>query len=277
MNTKKWLYLVAAGMVVMGLALSAGALALGASWDDFSGQNAVVKWWGATNRWPRSWNFVHNGKDVPALPKTQSGQTVPQTQQIETMCLVFGAGDVDVTYRRGSEFSVQSDSGSLYGSLVEGGEWTLDFSGVNRDEKVVVTVPKTARLDKVEFSVAFGDVHIEGLDCADNWDISCDAGNLEMKNCTAEYADIAVGAGNLKLKKCALTQGAAVECGMGNAELQLRRPENCGAEIEVGMGNVTVDGQKYSGVAHDVCFGSGSEPFYSVECGLGNVEIKFFD
>ena len=75
-------------------------------------------------------------------------------------------------------------------------------------------------------------------------------------------------------RACHLTGKCALNCGLGTLNLDLSAPGAYGYTVECGMGSVNVDGQQYTGLAHEVSVNADADTCYAIQCGLGTVSLS---
>lgn len=109
----------------------------------------------------------------------------------------------------------------------------------------------------------------------DEIDIEIGAGSLEGSGLSAKEMDLKIGAGEIALKGD-VNGDVTIECGAGNIELYLTgKEEDYNYKIQTGAGNISIDDNSYSGLATNRKINNNADNDFSIQCGVGNIEIYF--
>lgn len=152
--------------------------------------------------------------------------------------------------------------------------WKQLFNNADGDYGVMtIQIPENS-LDEVQLSVGAGLLHIESIQ-AKELDIEVGAGYAQADDFTTEVLDLECGAGEVEIAGDAKTTD--IECGMGEVTYQAAGSESdYSYSIECGIGSVDVGSSSYAGVASDKNIQNpGASRQIDVECGLGRVEVTF--
>lgn len=194
-----------------------------------------------------------------------------------------GSFDGEITVQANDHFKIYEKNRVLYVKSVN----------MAKDEKITIEIPQDIVLQKVEISGNSCEVKIPYIE-AKEFDIEADAGLVEIDRLIADQAEFDIGAGEIvvndgTLLGCDVNVGMGsfeyygsikrrgdVECGMGNAELQLDgSEEDYNYAIECSAGNVTIGNDNYSGLAVEKVVNNNADAAIEIECSVGNVTIGF--
>ncbi|MBD5101737.1 MAG: DUF4097 domain-containing protein [Subdoligranulum sp.] len=231
--------------------------------------------------------------EAPAVPDAPAAPVLPGTHHDETHHGDLPAGSVreleievgaaQVVIQTGSGYDLSVEGSPRYETELSGETWyihTLDDWNVTRFQDDVVfyiTVPEDAAFEEVSLTIGAGILTAETL-CCEELELKVGAGTMTLTDltCTRE-CDISVGVGSLLIDGGTLAGETEIECGMGSIEMELARPAEYGYAVRGGMGSVAVGRDNYSGMAFDTEWNPGAQTFYDIECGMGSVEIAFYD
>lgn len=144
----------------------------------------------------------------------------------------------------------------------------------NWTPRILLTVPENADLDIVKINVGAGSFTTEKVALKCNVGVlNVSAGNLAIDKLVGGRVDLRCGMGNLSLKG-KVTGISNIDCGMGNITVKLSGDEeDYSFDAKVGLGDIRVNDKKKSGIGTVVC-SARKENHFSVNCGLGSVQIK---
>ena len=143
-------------------------------------------------------------------------------------------------------------------------------------EKVTftVTVPRGTEFSTAHLVTDMGSLKVESLTCREGV-FSTDMGSMELydTNCS-EKADISVDMGSVELEGN-LAGDIHVNCGMGNAQLQISRPQVYGYRVQCGMGSIAIGDASFGGFGTDTTEHTDADTVFDLECGMGGIEVSF--
>lgn len=157
---------------------------------------------------------------------------------------------------------------------------TLEISS-SRKLKVHRTVkvfyPKEMNFREVELSVGAGRVEMKNNLTADSLEISLGAGEvISYGEITVTEADLEVGTGSMELDRLDAKEING-ECGMGNMELEVTgKRSDYSYSLECGIGSIEMDDEEYSGLGREKEIQNpGSSRYMDLECGIGTIIVTF--
>ena len=221
---------------------------------------------------------------APSLSGSHHNETEPHrggsfNDSVHELDIEIGGGRVII--QPGESCDLRVEGSPRYESSLSGGEWEIytndDWNtGVNWDDVVfTITLPADTVLDEISLTIGAGTLTAGALRCREA-DLKVGAGTMTLKDfvCTDD-CEIDVGMGTLTIDGGALSQYTEIDCGMGTVKLKLERPDSYGYTVSGGMGSVSVDGNKYAGMAIDATQNTDADTFYWIKCGMGSVKLEF--
>lgn len=207
---------------------------------------------------------------------------------IHTLDFQFEA--MDVIIEEGDGFSIRAEriNARRFTTVQNGHTWTIrcdnKSSGLNRinwgndwGKKapiVVITLPRGFTVDRLDLEMGMGFLTAEGL-AADRSDIELGMGEMTLMDFSSGGCDIGVGMGSL-IVEGKITGRGTVNCGMGSVEMMLEGAQSdYGFDASVGMGSVNIGLHSIDGLGGEMTLNSGAPNFYTVDCGMGSVDISF--
>lgn len=160
----------------------------------------------------------------------------------------------------------------------------------NDDLDIIIYIPETLDLEKVEINSGAGRIYIENLD-TEKLDLELGAGETSIENlivtkeCNIEGGagkvdilsgainnlDLDMGIGEINLSSI-LTGKSDIDAGVGNLNIDLQiDKENYTIRVNKGIGTVKIDGNSLS---DGEVFGSGAN-YMEVDGGIGNIKVDF--
>jgi hypothetical protein len=242
-------------------------------------------------------------------PETNSGiQSIAAPfgdGQLEKLKIRISAGDV--TVRVGDAWGLEVDGPLTAESYFEDGVWEVRslydsvapgflkrffLNGADVTTRFTLTVP--SGFETLDIEVGMGKSSVAGLKleelvCATDMgrtqvrditarraEFKVDMGQVTVTGLVAESCELTCGMGDIELVNGEIGTLLSVDCGMGNVNATLRRPASYGYSVQVGLGNVQIDGVSCVRGEGGTQSGNGGEtPFFELECGMGNVTIRF--
>lgn len=224
---------------------------------------------------------------APATPTaTQSAPTapvVPATPVITSVTLApdiaaglanldLKTGGCDVLVETGEAFSV---SGSNILEAHDGDTWKISMRDkyAARSGQIYLTLPADTHLKTVRINHGAGKIAIDTLAC-DEAHFFIGMGSLKLDALSCETLRLEIGAGDANISGAVASAGR-IKVGTGSVSLTTTRYDEFGYDVKCGLGSVTVDGNKYTGLAQGVNVHSDATPFFDIDCALGNVTLAF--
>lgn len=161
---------------------------------------------------------------------------------------------------------------------------------------VILTVPKDYFFTEVSITMGAGHLGIKQLS-TNVLDLELGAGNVDISNLTAiTSVDIDGGAGDLSITESEITDldlqmgvGALtlsadlignnkIDLGIGDSDIKLKgTADDYRFNISKGVGEITFDGEKYTTDSSSVTMQHDDISNIEINCGVGKVNIDFFE
>lgn len=136
-----------------------------------------------------------------------------------------------------------------------------------------IYIPKDM-LNSVDLSVGAGELECSGI-VTNNLKIDVGAGEGKINYSQIGTCDIDVGLGKLELENT-VVESMNVDCGMGEVEAELNNSYNdFDYTLKVGAGEIEIGQQKYAGISNTINLSNNTGKTINVDCGMGEVSIKF--
>lgn len=142
---------------------------------------------------------------------------------------------------------------------------------------VTVSYPRNLALKEMDIEVSAGSVELEDDLKADELGILIGAGEFTASGTlTAKEASIEVGAGSVDITTLD-AKTIEGECGMGSISMKLTgQKTDYKYTLECGIGDIVIGGDEFSGIAAAREVDTpGASRSVALECGMGNIEIRF--
>lgn len=222
-------------------------------------------------------------------PGIWGGDTVEAAYTgIRRLDFEFEAMNVEI--KEGDSFSIRAEKidARRFTTSQEGDTWKIrcenKTSGLGRINwgsdwgkkapKVTVTLPEGFIADRLDLEMGMGFLTAEGL-AADRSGIGLGMGEMILSRFTSGGCDLEVGMGSLTVSG-EITGKGMVTCGMGSVEIFLMgRESDYGFDADVGMGSVNIGPHATEGIGGSMEINSGAANFFTVDCGMGSVDISF--
>ena len=257
--TKVALVLVVVFLIV-GLFCVIGSAAMGLTWNSFS--NMVDE-----GRFSIDVGDIGNvgikSNTDQAQSSLNNGQEYTQIEEkYNSLDIEFGYGTLEISYGDVEEIQIEQKDVKKYQCYVN--EGTLHIEGNlkasigigNQDGKIVIVIPNDMVFDEVDFEIGAGQADVSGLK-ANKVDIEVGAGQMNITNLDVKELNAETGTGKLY------------------AEL-VGKQTDYNYNLECGIGRLKVGDSTYSGLGTEQNISNpGAERFMDVECGIGQIEIKF--
>ncbi len=203
----------------------------------------------------------------------------------------FSFGAAEVVLIPGKKFSVETRGIAKNNLLCRiDGEKTLVVKNLNKLSgfnffnhsdrpgrmvpRILISIPEDARLGRFKAAIGAGNFVAKDISLAfEKGHIDVGAGNFILKRVDACNLDMRCGMGNLNMEG-SMRGKSNIDCGMGAIRLELSGNQNdYSYDAKVGLGDFKFNDEKRSGVCQ-VYAGSRKENHFSVNCGMGSVNIK---
>lgn len=222
-------------------------------------------------------------------PRVWGSDTV-EADYADIRTLDFQFEAMDVTIREGDGFSIQAKqiNAHRFTTQQDGHTWKIRCdnrsSGLNRINwgndwerkapQVVVTLPKGFTAERLDLEMGMGFLTAEGL-AADRSSIDLGMGEMIVEKFASGSCELKVGMGSLTVSG-SITGRGYVDCGMGSVEMTLEgRETDYGFDADVGMGSINIGPHTTEGLGGSMQLNSGAPNFFTVDCGMGSVDIRF--
>lgn len=250
----------------------------------------------------------HNGKSHitfsdhhPTHSGTHENKQVATASDISKLDIDFGGGMCVITEspdeyfhiytEHADEFQYYTDGNTLY---LKGFD-DITFGVHSRDyNKVNLEIPRDFSFENIDIELGAGYLEAHSLSAFNKLTLEIGAGELITDSLAANTLTLEVGAGNAEIGNACvndseitvgfgsityhgtISKDLTAECGMGNLELFLQDSyEAHNYKIDCAMGNMTLHGKSFGAVAYSDQIQHGADSTYTLECGMGNMNILF--
>lgn len=231
---------------------------------------------------------------------TSTEHTIPISDGDEPgLTLDLGAGEFEIVESDGTDIVIKSKrkmnvSADGEDIVIEtpNEDVFLNFIG-NNPHEVTIEVPRGTEFDDIVMEVGAGELTCPGLLC-ESLIMEIGAGRISVEDFTCKEAVISVGAGEIIVENGTagemnvevgmgnfVFEGSVqgdldADCGMGNVQMKVTGNEkDYNYQIDCDMGNVTVGSHSYSGIGAEQDIDNGASSDFDLDCGMGNLEIRF--
>ncbi len=204
------------------------------------------------------------------------------TETFQDLDIEFSAGVLEVRYE--DVANVQVKENGISNLKVDVKENTLVIrDGTNihinvddlNDRSLVVLIPNGMKFKEVDMEIGASTAEITDI-LADEISITIGAGEADISKITAKQFDLEVGAGKATAAQLSVDE-LDIEAGLGEVSIALNGvQEEYNYSVECGIGTVVVGENTYSGLgAEQNVKYEGATKRINVECGIGEVKVKF--
>lgn len=239
------------GFFTLGLGLVVAAVALGATWAQFT-------------------DTVHEKSPV-------DGGNVFSCSDVQSLELEFGGSELELTDTDGDEILVERLWDPTHAVKTELDDGTLKIStksSIRSSIKARIQIPKDHSFDEVRLKLGASAVTAQSLR-ADELEMDLGAGTFYgAGKIIANESKWQVGMGELTLKSldCADLE---MDCGMGSLSVAMAYPqEYYDCNVSCHAGAVTVGDSEFSMGSHRM-EGEEAESEIKITCGMGTADITF--
>lgn len=223
-------------------------------------------------------------KDIVLESDTQTEDTEVYTikESCSSMDIEFGAGVLELCYSDVETIQVKHinipnlkvkvKNNTLV--ISEGGDVNVDLDDIE-DRSLTILIPKDMKFEEVDLEIGASKADIRDI-LADDVSITVGAGQADVSQIVAKQFELEVGAGQATVVQLEVDK-LNVEAGMGQVNVALNGvQEDYNYTVECGIGNVTVGSASYGGLgAEQSVKHQEATKEINVECGIGEVKIKF--
>lgn len=147
-----------------------------------------------------------------------------------------------------------------------------------KSSSVEISLPKKKEFQNVTFKIGAGTVEINGDFKADQLSADIGAGTFSNDGrLEVKQTDISVGVGNAEIEELT-TEKLTGNCGMGNMDITLTGNDtDYNYELKCGLGNLEVDDEQETTLTSGsrTITNPGAEKSVKLECGMGDVNVDF--
>ncbi len=243
----------------VGLVSVIGSFAMGLTWDSIDDMVNKGKFSFDLDDIIEQDEMQHS--DVQLQEKDDKAFTIVQ-ENIHSLDIEFGYGFLEIKYGDVEKPQIKQKNVDKYRCYVE--EGTLHIEGnlktkvgiANQDGEITIVVPKNMVFQEVDLEFGVGKADVASLK-ANQVDVALGAGEMNITGLDTKDFDAQTGAGTLY------------------AEL-VGKQTDYSYELECGIGQLKIGDSTYSGLGTERNISNqGAERFADIECGIGEVEIKF--
>ena len=277
---------LALALAVVGLGLSIGGVAMGATITGINltkyGLNGNIRKIANSalqeshDSWDEDWDEITQLEPV----ETDNDKEIFETAPISDLKLSLSGDELKFRSYDGDKLRIEV-SGSKKDKIRIGTEddsLILETTGRTRDREITVSYPKNVRFKETSIEVAAGTVTMCDEFRTDDLDVSVAAGEFTNtgKIRAASDTTIAVGTGNVELSELDINN-LEVDCGIGNVDLGILGKEaDYNYQISCSAGNVDIGDSSYSGVGHNKNITNpNAKGNMNLDCGVGNITVDF--
>lgn len=285
-KSSKVMLLTAAVVGVVGIGMSIGGVAMGATiaglnlskygFDGIVKQTAKYISLDDKDDWEQDWDEITQLEPV----ETDNDKEIFETASISDLKLSLSGDELKFRSYDGDKLRIEV-SGSKKDKIRIGTEddsLILETTGRTRDREVTVSYPKNVRFKETSIEVAAGTVTMCDEFRTDDLDVSVAAGEFTNtgKIRAASDTTIAVGTGNVELSELDINN-LEVDCGIGNVDVGILGKEaDYNYQISCSAGNVDIGDSSYSGVGHNKNITNpNAKGNMNLDCGVGNITVDF--
>lgn len=202
-------------------------------------------------------------ENIQSSEKEDDGFTAVQ-EDFHSLDVEIGYGLLEIKYGDVEKLQIKQKNVDKYRCYVE--EGALHIEGnlkakvniSNHDGEITIVIPKNMVFQEVDLEVGAGKADVASLK-ANEVDIELGAGEINVTGLDTKKFDAKTGAGKL------------------NAKL-VGKQTDYSYELECGIGQLKIGDSSYSGLGTEQKISNqGAERFADIECGIGEVIIKFQD
>mgnify|MGYP002570989048 CR=1 FL=1 len=277
---------LALALAVVGLGLSIGGVAMGATITGINltkyGLNGNIRKIANSalqeshDSWDEDWDEITQLEPV----ETDNDKEIFETAPISDLKLSLSGDELKFRSYDGDKLRIEV-SGSKKDKIRIGTEddsLILETIGRTRDREITVSYPKNVRFKETSIEVAAGTVTMCDEFRTDDLDVSVAAGEFTNTGKIRAVSDttIAVGTGNVELSELDINN-LEVDCGIGNVDLGILGKEaDYNYQISCSAGNVDIGDSSYSGVGHNKNITNpNAKGNMNLDCGVGNITVDF--
>lgn len=239
------------GFFTLGLGLVVAAVALGATWAQFT-------------------DTVHE-------KSSSDGENTFSCSDVQSLELEFGGSDLELAETNGDEILVErlwDPSHAIKTKLDDGTLKISTKSSIRSSIKLRIQIPKDHSFDEIRMELGASAVTAQSLR-ADRLEVELGAGTFDgTGEIIANESKWQVGMGELTLNRLDC-QELEMDCGMGSLSVAMAHPQkyyDCNVSCHVGA--VTVGGSDFSMGNHRI-EGKEAEAEIEITCGMGTADITF--
>lgn len=236
--------ILAVVLLSVGLVSVIGAFAMGLTWDSLG-------------------DMVNKGKlsfDLDDI--IEDNEFTAVQEDFHSLDIEFGYGTLEIKYGDVEKLQIKQKNVDKYRCYVEEGALHIEgnqkikVNNSNYDGEITIVIPKNMVFQEVDLEVGAGKADVENLK-ANQVDIELGAGEVNVTGLDTKKFDAKTGAGKLY------------------AEL-VEKQNDYSYELECGIGQLKIGDSSYSGLGTEQNITNpGAERFADIECGVGEIIIKF--
>lgn len=223
--------------------------------------------------------FDDYGDDMNTINKESTVRLQKNEYEIHSMEVKAKYGEVKISQWNEDGFGIQNNTKSLNIKYeVSDGVLKISVSrrigiSINHGGEVKVYIPKD-KLNNVDLSIGAGEMKCSGI-YAENFKIDVGAGEGKIEHSQLGKCNIDVGLGEFDVENTSVNS-MNVDCGMGEVKANLDNGyREFDYTLKVGAGEIEVGDEKYEGLSQSVKLSNGTGRNIDVDCGMGEVKIKF--
>lgn len=228
---------------------------------------------------PDDWFDDEDDNNMSSIESEDMVKLNKEEHQIHSMSVNAKYGEVKVIQWEEDYFGIENHGKLLKTKYdVKEGILSVSVSGKvgifhHNIGKIYIYIPKDT-LNSMELSVGAGELECSSI-TVENMKIDVGAGEAQINYSQFGQCDIDVGLGELDMENTTVNS-MDVDCGMGEVKAELNnRYDEFDYVLKVGAGEIELGSQKYEGISRTLDIANNTGRTMDIDCGMGEVTVKF--
>lgn len=232
-------------------------------------------------------DIINPGDNSDAM--ISSGEDISYARdEVTSLNFDLGLYDIEIIERDTSDtndtFAVAQGNFApkIYSSL-QNGVWKLELEkgfrrSVDKPQKMTIYLPSGFAAEEADIALGMGNMTVGALR-ADKITLEVGAGRMVIAG-PLESADteISCGMGEIQIKDAKFSGSTKLDCGMGNVKIAVEgKQSDYSYTCDVGMGSMTFGDIVIKGAGSNSGKGDLPGNSFSMDCGMGLVEVTFHE
>lgn len=223
--------------------------------------------------------FGDDDKNMSKIDKDTIENLRKNQYEIHSLEVKVKYGEVKISQWNEEGFGIQNNTKSLDVKYeVENGILKISVSkksaiSNNYGGDVNVYIPEE-KLNNIDLSIGAGEMECRGI-YAENFKIDVGAGEGKIENSQLDICDIDVGLGEVDIENTTVNT-MDVNCGIGEVKANLdNNYKDFDYTLKVGAGEIKLGSETYKGISQSINLSNDTGKKMHIDCGMGEVTIKF--